>query len=344
MTLNYIGETPAAAQNAGNKARRDIDRIFARRGYNLLENIIETRFGSTLDKINYVLKADTWKKIYRLCEVEGVDVIAQFPVYGNKLMRAALKELFDCNSMIFVIHDLDALRNFAGRSTTEEIARLNSARLLIVHNTKMLDKLLELGVKTPMISLELFDYLLDDTPSMPAVANRNRIVFAGNLAKSKFLGSIKEIGIECALFGSDIDKNILSDNVSYNGSYTPEEIPHKLGNGFGLIWDGDSIETCSGSFGVYLKLNNPHKLSLYISAGLPVVTWTQAAIADFVIDNGIGFTVESLRELPSALKRITDDEYRSMLANSARIQKDIIVGRFTERALDRVEEILSGGG
>ncbi|MBQ9479250.1 MAG: hypothetical protein IJU71_06825 [Selenomonadaceae bacterium] len=344
MILNYIGERPAVDNNAGNKARRDIDRILTRRGYHLLENIIETRFGSTLEKINYVLNVDTWKKIVRLCKVDGLDVIAQFPVYGNRLMRATLNELFDCNRMVFVIHDLDALRNFAAQSAREELERLNRAQLLIVHNRKMRDKLIESGVKTKMIELGLFDYLLDEVPPAPSVDERNRIVFAGNLAKSTFLRSINEIDVECKLFGAGIDENILSDKVSYGGSYSPEEIPFKLGGGVGLIWDGDSIDTCSGAFGTYLKLNNPHKLSLYIAAGLPVVTWTEAAIADFIVKHGIGFTVESLRDLPTAIGSLTADESRTMVDNSARIRKEIVIGRYTDQALDRVEDILGGGG
>ena len=344
MTLHYIGEKPAAANNAGNKARRDVDKILERRGYIPIENIVETRFGSTVDKIKYVLNKNTWKKIYRLCEVDGLDVIAQFPVYGNKLMRAALNELFDCNRMIFVIHDLDALRNFAGRSTVEETDRLNRARLLIVHNKKMIDALIALGVSTPMIALELFDYLLDDVPTERTNVERNRIIFAGNLTKSAFLQSIGDIDIEFNLYGSGGDALTSIGNVNYKGSFAPEVVPFKLEGGFGLIWDGDSIDTCSGAFGDYLKLNNPHKLSLYIAAGLPVITWTQAAIADFIIGNGIGLTVESLRELPRALDNISVDAYQSMLDNSARIQKEIISGRFTDRALDLAEKILVGGG
>lgn len=344
MKLHYIGERPAIDHNAGNKARRDVNKIFARRGYIPIENIVETRFVSTVDKIKYVLNKDTWKKIYRLCEVDGLDVIAQFPVYGNKLMRAALKELFDCNRMIFVIHDLDALRNFAAATVEGEIDRLKRSRLLIVHNKKMIAALKNLNVTTPMIALDLFDYLLDDVPTVRSTVERNRIIFAGNLTKSAFLRSIGDIDIKFNLYGPGGDALTSIGNVNYKGSFAPEVVPFKLEGGFGLIWDGDSIDTCAGAFGDYLKLNNPHKLSLYIAAGLPVVTWTHAAIADFIIDNGIGLTVESLRELPRALDNISVDAYQKMLDNSARIQKEIIAGRFTERALDQAENILVGGG
>ena len=123
MILKYISESPAEGNHAGNKARRDVDAIFARRGYEPIENIVETRFGSTVEKIKYTLDSATWKKVLRLRRSEDQTVVAQFPVYGNKIMRAALNDFFDRNRMIFIVHDLDALRNFGGADSANEIDR-----------------------------------------------------------------------------------------------------------------------------------------------------------------------------------------------------------------------------
>lgn len=342
MRLNYIGEEPAAGNHAGNKARRDVDEIFRRRNYVPIENVVETRFDSTVEKINYALKPSTWKKFLRLRRLENLNVIAQFPVYGNKLMRSALERFFDRNRMSFIVHDLNALRNFNSASTADELDRLNRAQILIVHNRRMRERLSEIGVRTPMIELECFDYLLDGELPARSTLERNKIIFAGNLAKSEFLRSIGELDVEFELYGPGFDEKISSRNVKYRGSFAPNEVPYKLGGGCGLIWDGDSLDECSGAYGEYLKLNNPHKLSLYIASGLPTVTWTRAAIAEFILEHGIGFTVGSLREIPSALERMTDGEYRSMLENSARLQSKLASGFFLNRALDRVEEFLSG--
>ena len=46
---------------------------------------------------------------------------------------------------------------------------------------------------------------------------------------------------------------------------------------FGLVWDGISVETCAGVYGEYLKVNNPHKTSLYLASGIPVIIWKEAA-------------------------------------------------------------------
>ena len=71
------------------------------------------------------------------------------------------------------------------------------------------------------------------------------------------------------------------------------------------------------------------------------MTWTHAAIADFILNNGIGFTVDSLKEIPSKLRSISDADYRYMLENAARIQSKIIGGYFTNRALEQAERMLS---
>lgn len=56
-------------------------------------------------------------------------------------------------------------------------------------------------------------------------------------------------------------------NVMYKGSFKPEQIDHIHGS-WGLVWDGNSIEGCEGELGNYLKINAPHKISLYIAAEL----------------------------------------------------------------------------
>ena len=86
-------------------------------------------------------------------------------------------------------------------------------------------------------------------------------------------------------------------NINYHGSFGVDEIPSKLTRGFGLVWDGDSLDGCRGQSGQYLRYNNPHKLSLYLSSGLPVVIWTGAAEAGFVREHGVGLCVDSLNDL-----------------------------------------------
>ena len=53
-------------------------------------------------------------------------------------------------------------------------------------------------------------------------------------------------------------------NCTYKGKFSPENISFIEGN-WGLVWDGDQLETCHGKLGEYLRINSSHKISLYIA-------------------------------------------------------------------------------
>ena len=53
-----------------------------------------------------------------------------------------------------------------------------------------------------------------------------------------------------------------------------------------------------------------------MSAGIPVITWEKAAIADFVKEHQVGIVVDSLMELSSVLNEITEEQYAKMKINA----------------------------
>ena len=59
-----------------------------------------------------------------------------------------------------------------------------------------------------------------------------------------------------------------------------------------------------------MRFNNPHKLSLYVALGLPVIVWREAAIAEFVLKQGIGITVSDLLELNDISTKVSTEGYR----------------------------------
>ncbi len=106
---------------------------------------------------------------------------------------------------------------------------------------------------------------------------------------------------------------------------------------YGLVWVGDSIDTCKGCKGEYLKINNPHKLSLYLAVGLPVIIWDEVTEAEFVKRENVGLTVSSLYELPDKLAVISDSDYTVMKNNAARIGEKLRNGEYMTRALKTAE-------
>ena len=114
---------------------------------------------------------------------------------------------------------------------------------------------------------------------------------------------------------------------------TLDIIPSKLKADFGLVWDGDSVDTCAGDTGRYLLYNNPHKFSLYLASGLPVIVWEKSAVSEFVRQYGIGLIVSSLNEIGKRVRNLSIDEYKQMLSRVAKISADIRSGKFLGQIL-----------
>ena len=129
-------------------------------------------------------------------------------------------------------------------------------------------------------------------------------------------------------------------NIQYGGSVPSDIIPKKLISGFGLVWDGNSLEGCRGNTGQYLKYNNPHKLSLYLSSGLPVVVWSQAAEAQFIETNEVGLVVDSLFELQEKLSNMTAKQYDLYAKKTKKIANLLVNGYYTKTALAKALDLI----
>ncbi len=340
----YISEMMEDARHAGSKARMDVEQVLSAEGVPVLdriEKIVETSF---LRKLKRKASPRYLAKLARLLRYREKNCILQYPFYYDKITDRVMKKFAERNNIILIVHDVDSLRSWEGTSSEQEIAFLNRMKLLIVHNGRMVEELQRLGVKRPMVELGLFDYLLPEGRQPEADRKLGReIAFAGNLYKSKFLQSreMSALPLQFNLYGLNFLKEKMGwDNVVYKGSYGSEEIPYQLEGSFGLIWDGESVDTCSGSFGTYMRYNNPHKMSLYIVAGLPVIVWKEAAVADFVIGHGIGFAVDKLSDIPAVIEELTENDYERYMENIRQLQARAYAGAFTREAVLRAIERL----
>ena len=136
--------------------------------------------------------------------------------------------------------------------------------------------------------------------------------------------------------GLEADKILNKEYFSYNGFLPADQLISSVQGDFGLVWDGFSVDACTGNFGEYLKYNNPHKTSLYIRCELPVIIWDQAALSDFVRSNGIGICISSLAELDTILSSLTPAQYAKMKQNTVEISKRLSQGYYITKALSEV--------
>ena len=109
---------------------------------------------------------------------------------------------------------------------------------------------------------------------------------------------------------------------------------------FGLIWDGSELKTNGGVYGEYTKFNSPHKASLYLSSGIPVIVWDKAGIAPFIRKNNLGITVESIEKLDDILGEISSSDYMEMKTNAENYALRIRKGKNVITAVKDCEKLL----
>ena len=213
-----------------------------------------------------------------------------------------------------LIHDLNDLRGILYPEDERIMYTLFShAQTIIVHTDSMKNYLISKGVeKSKLRVLYTFDYITDDIVEERGYSKK--VAFAGNLSKSTFLNKIKlqDTSIEFYCYGA----NYKNDNHSivYKGKFSPNNVSQIEGS-WGLVWDGDSTESCTGEFGDYLKYNSPHKVSLYIVAELPIIIWKEQALANYIVEKNIGITISSIDEIPEKLSMISEPMYMEMREN-----------------------------
>lgn len=324
--------TDGSQQNAGSKAPRDVNQICSMLEWQRFDmKVVSNPIGRIISLLYQWIKLGQTNSEY---------ILLQHPMYGGtkiaRYMIPVIQKRFGCK-IIVLIHDLESLRF---HKSYDEIKMICSCSYVICHNKKMEEYLLSQGVEPENVSeLEIFDYLCDKTAECTRDA-RKSIAIAGNLSRQKceyIYKLIKENPtIKVDLYGVGYEGNPKFINVEYHGSYDPEELPAKLESAYGLVWDGGEITTCSGDYGEYLKYNNPHKLSLYMAAGMPVITWRQAAIADFVERNQVGILVDSLVDLSQTLNRISDEQYEIMCRNANAIGQKVRSGFYLRNAIGEI--------
>ena len=338
----FLSERPAAGANAGSKARNDVEAILQEMGCVPFEHIEERRYPSKLRKLCAKASPAYLRKLAHLAGFRGQRLILQYPFYYDAVTLRCLRRLVRQNHTLLVVHDVDALRHFGRVSEADELAVLRSAACLIVHNAQMAAELRARGVRTPMVELGVFDYLLDAPYPAQERHLTPSVAFAGNLAKSRFLqdASFLQLPLDAHLYGVGFDAaRFPGERIHYHGSFPPDRVPYEMEGSFGIVWDGTSAGTCTGPMGEYLRYNNPHKLSLCLAAELPVITWREAAIAHFVEAQGIGFTVDALTDIPAHIAALSEADYEAYRENLRPLQQEACTGQFLRRALAKAEDI-----
>ncbi|MCI6733425.1 MAG: hypothetical protein MR487_14110 [Lachnospiraceae bacterium] len=351
----YIKETnrnDLTEKTAGVKARADAESVFEQNGLQVIEipSIVEDReCANGLSKLKIHLDLyHLWKKELGFLS-SGDWIYVQFPLVEHTILFYRVVRQLERRGIhvSVLIHDVEAvraaLRNDVSlkkriRLKYEENSVFQECSQVIVHNVHMkkliIDKLHVKGNKIRILGI--FDYLIpgfEEKKHASDSADKNDpVIIAGNLRrhKAEYVYHLPE-NTTFNLYGIGYEEQN-KENISYKGSFDPDELPYVLEGSFGLVWDGESAKTCTGVYGEYLKINNPHKTSLYLASGIPVIIWKEAALAEFVEKHQCGITVDSLYEISEKIGHMTDDEYVKLKSNAGKIGKQLRKGYYLIRA------------
>jgi len=334
--LCYISRNYYNLTSAGNKAKTDNEDTLTEMG--------ATNLGlhRTINNSKILAFFLDLAGIIRACALlkKGDVLFLQYPVkkYFSFLCNIArIKEA----KTVSLIHDLGSFRR-KKLTIEKEISRLSHSDYIIASNENMKSWLKEHGMKKPVGALGLFDYRsasFNEYSSKTTSKGTTTIVYAGALSmrKNAFLIELtKSLSTwNLIIVGNKDGLQGLQDNphVSYRGFLPSEEFISHIDADFGLVWDGNSLDTCSGEYGTYLRWNSPHKVSFNLRAGLPIIVWKEAGVAPIIEKEGVGLTTNSLQELGTILSNLSQEDLIKMKQNAAQMATKLNQGYFLRKAI-----------
>lgn len=330
----YISHNYRNLTSAGNKAKSDVEDILQSEGFS---NIGLRRSYHNGKVANYflnfagILKAAT--KLRR-----GDVLFLQYPLKKYFSFIAKVAHIRGAK-VVALVHDLGSERRKA-LTVKQELKRLGNADHVIATNDVMADRLRRLNLDASVSGMGLWDYLTPTDPIPVKISDPlPRVAYAGSLNRRKnaFLWDwgrvVDQYVVDIYGHGFRMDEVARPEVFTDHGFVSPEDLIAGMTSDYGLVWDGDSIDSCVGPFGGYLALNTPHKVSLYLRARLPLIIWSGAALAPLVSDLGIGIAVDTLADIPAAIQRVSDQEYARLKANVDRQAELIASGHYLRNAL-----------
>jgi hypothetical protein len=333
MTRIFLTTDILQEKTAASKARVDVLDILKKNGYQPVY---------LPKKKNFTYVIGLWKELSAISKGK-THVVVEYPFWMKRRMYTIkLLCMLKGIRLYGIIHDVAALRLHT--AARPEISFFNLFDGLVSHNASMSKWLRENGYRKKIVNLDVFDYCLENDKEFAEdkVNGKLKVLYAGNLAYNKatfvYDKGLKDTGnVELCLYGQFFEKERLNGSmINYKGVFNPNLPDLQERYHFGLIWEGTSIDTCAGEMGEYTKFNNPHKFSLYLSLGLPVIVWEGAAIASYVKANNIGFTIGNFKELKSIAENMNTEKYQEYRRNVAGVSGKVKKGYFLTTAINEL--------
>lgn len=350
--------------DAAGKAMRDVFAVLAEYGSKVIWSVPKrcNKFIKGLDLPYLVLF---------LLFCVGRESVVIYSVPENAWKVRILKRLQQIKhfEILCFINDLNAFRygevtlSDMDEAARQEVELVGMADCVLIPNQGTKQMLKKLGIKSKLIPVGVWDYLM--TPEQVSALEERRaaggaamqkeagahgtqpevtrIVFAGNLNKSRFLPLMDiPAGMTMELWGKlDEDKQaelltLQGEKCHYHGVLSSDEVPQAICTmDYGLVWDGEGKDEIEGGLGEYLRYNNSHKCALYLASGIPVIVWSNSGMSHFVREHGCGITIERLSELKKALEAA---DYRSLKEQALLVAGQLQQGYYLRKAIETAVE------
>lgn len=330
----YIEETYGNNQFTAGIVRKDNEAILYSEGFKPIR-FAHIKEGSITVKLLRLINAfSTSFKIQ-----QKSIILFHFPLLAKaySLLHTCLK--WRGIKTVALIIDIDGLRDKDEIKLKQELKQLAKFDYIVAHNDAMRNFILQHLQSATVFTVDIFDYPVNGTA--PSKFFSRTIAIAANHSKGTYVYNLNELApLQFNLYGTGYNEELQTQasNIFYKGIIPPAGLPQQIEGSFGLVWDGPSLTTCDE----YLKYNNPHKLSLYIAAGMPVIVWEQSATAAFVKQNNIGITVQSLTELNAVINSLNEDDYEKMKQNVNQLKAKVKNGYYLKTAISKITSAITG--
>ncbi len=313
--------------NGGTKAKRDAATILEKAGWTIFDTSVSgSRTARARQLLGHVLKLLTLRRSSLF--------FVQFPLYTGKGNLFLAEIILRRYRTVVLLHDVERLRPDMRQISRENLIEHAEA---IISTGSLQNRLSRKAGKLHSTKLEAWDYLVEPEFQPCRWSARGKILLAGSLHPAKltwlYRSDVRRPAL--LLYGNDYKPGQTKFGDEYRGPFDASNFKANEDIGWGLVWDGskvDSVDTADD----YERVNQPHKVSLYLACGLPLIVWNEAAIAAFVTENRCGVTVSSLGEIEQVLVGLSDDECGTLRENAVRLGQKAREGAYLRQALARL--------
>lgn len=337
MNKYIIGPNlPKKIQQAGAKFPMDVMNVASALGYEII-NInewycIKRGFKVILDffKLMFI------KKKSIVIYIDRID-----KSFSRKMVFWILRKK---NAVIIsLVEDIDILRNETEEKIFDrEISRLGFAQVIISQNQVMSEWIAKYLKNNQIINLNILDFISKQVGIQNHSEKEWIVTYGGNLtfAQSGFIYKLPDFrGLKFYVYGVNLKSDELPDNVSYKGNFEANECVNKLEGDWGLVWNGETLDIDEDNFkSRYYNYVCPHKLSMYLLCGMPVIVYEKSAMAKYVIDHDCGIVIKNVNQIPDELSQISDERYNSILKNVYKISRELADGTNLKIAINKAEQ------